>query len=100
MANPGEGNVDTGGLSNKGNTPNPQKPSGTSVIHTDKDEDEGEKFDPQKFTQEVSKKFKELYKANQEFDAADKNIGMYSNLSFQDIVEIYAVYLPENGKKR
>ena len=68
MASPNKGNVDTGGLSNKGNMPNPQEPSGTPVIDSDKEKDK-------KYKEKLNKKFDMFHKANIEFNSADKNIG-------------------------
>jgi len=67
MASPDKGNVATGGLSNKGNMPNPQKPSGISAIDSDKDGDK-------KYKENLKRKFDMFYKANLEFNSADSNI--------------------------
>lgn len=96
MASPDKGNVDTGGLSNKGNMPNPQKPSGTSVI--DPDEDKNKKY------KKLKKEFDKFNRANIEFNSADKHIGRdigrEGKVSFMDMFNDYGEYLPETEKTR
>jgi len=93
MASPDKGNVDTGGLSNKGDMPNPQKPSGTPVIDSDEDRDK-------KYEEKLKRKFDMFHKANIEFNSADSNIGRDWKTSIKDISNDYADYLPENEKNR
>jgi len=93
MASPDKGNVDTGGLSNKGNMPNPQKPSGISVIDSDKDGDK-------KYKENLKRKFDRFYKANLEFNSADSNIRGDWKVSMKDMLDDYVQYLPETEKSR
>jgi hypothetical protein len=93
MASPDKANVDTGGLSNKGNMPNPQKPSGQFVIDSDKDEDK-------KHKEKLKREFDKFYKANLEFNSADKNPGRDWEVMLKDIYDDYAEYLPEKEKSR
>jgi len=93
MASPDKGNVDTGGLSNKGNMPNPQKPSGISVIDSDKDGDK-------KYKENLKRKFDRFYKANLEFNSADSKIRGDWKVSMKDMLDDYVQYLPETEKSR
>ena len=93
MASSNKGNVDTGGLSNKGNMPNPQKPSGTSVIDPDKDSDKKNK-------EKLKKEFDRFHKANIEFNSADRARDKDSHIILKDIVDDYSQYLPEDDRNR
>jgi len=93
MSNHSKGKIEGSGPSNKGNMPNPQKPTDTSFIKSDEERDK-------KYKERIQKEFHEFHKANEEFHSVDRNIGTDSRISIKDMVDDYSQFLPEEDKSR
>lgn len=97
MAGNGKRHINTGKLPSESRNKPPQKPSSSSFVHSDKKEEEEEY---KNYKELLLTKFRNFGKANEEFNSADKDIGLDWEVSVRDLINDYSKYLSEADNKK